>query len=375
MEPFKNLIDAQTVRDAAFHLARVWPAFPRRRFETLARAGLDGLEFKARALHLSAALEACLPEDFARAADILEASLGPPGDNNALGELRTTRAGLAGWVIWPMTEWVARRGLAFPERALLALRAMTQRSTAEFAIRPFIERYPDLSFAILRCWTRDPSAHVRRLVSEGSRPRLPWGMRFKDLIADPTPTLPLLLALQDDATEYVRRSVANHLNDIAKDHPAVVAAWLEQHLPGAPPQRAALLKHASRTLIKKGDPRTLKAWGLAQGLRGDAQLKLSKRRIALGETVELKVMLRSNASRRQKLAIDYTVHHQKANGSTTPKVFKGWTLDLAPHEQRELRKTHSLRPVTTRRYHAGRHRIELKINGRPVAESAFELRL
>ncbi len=354
---------------------RVWPAFPRQRFEALALAGLDELELKARVLHLSAALEACLPRAFEHAAEVLEASLAPPADDAALDTVRTGDAGLAGWVVWPMGEFVARRGLGQPERALRTLHALTQRSTAEFAIRPFIVQHPALTFAILERWTRDPSAHVRRLVSEGSRPRLPWGMQLKGLIADPTPTLPLLRALQDDPSEYVRRSVANHLNDIAKDHPELIAAWLEEFLPGATPQRKALLKHAGRTLIKAGDPRVLKVWGLAQGLRGSAQLKLSKRRVVLGDSVELVVTLESTSARRQKLAIDYAVHHVKASGKTTPKVFKGWTLELGPHEQRELRKTHSLRRVTTRTYHAGRHQIELRINGRNAAEAEFSLKL
>src|SRR5439155_5352418 len=132
------------------------------------------------------------------------------------------------------------------------------------AIRPFIVRHPALAFATLARWTTDPSPQVRRLVSEGSRPRLPWGLQLKSLIADPSPTLPLLEALMDDESEFVRRSVANHLNDIAKDHPALVAEWIETHLPGASAQRRALLRHASRTLIKRGDARILKAWGLGR---------------------------------------------------------------------------------------------------------------
>lgn len=375
MEPFKNLINAQTVREAAHHLARAWPAFPRKSFESLALAGLEALELKARVLHLSRALEACLPRDFEFAAALLEASLAPPAEDDTQDALRSSPAALAGWVIWPMTEFVARCGQATPERALRCLYALTQRSTAEFAIRPFIEQHPALTFATLEEWTRDPSPHVRRLVSEGSRPRLPWGMQLKGLIVDPTATLPLLRALLDDPSEYVRRSVANHLNDIAKDHPALVAAWVEQHLPGASAQREALLKHASRTLIKRGDPRMLKAWGLAHALHGDAQLKLSKRRIALGDSLEFRVILHSDSPRRQRLAIDYAVHHVKANGKTSPKVFKGWTVELGAHEQRELRKTHSLRPVTTRTYHAGRHTIELRINGRDAAQAQFTLSL
>ena len=374
MEPFKNLINAQTVRACGHHLARGWPRFDRDRFESLGLAGLSELEFKARAEHLCTALEATLPKDFAKAADILEASLGPADTGEDPKSQRTSAAGLAGWAVWPLTAFVARNGLDSPRRALQALHAMTQRFSAEFAIRPFIAQHPELSFELLEQWARDPNPRVRRLVSEGSRPRLPWGLQLKALIADPRPTLPLLAALQDDTSDYVRRSVANHLNDIAKDHPALVVGWVEQHLPRAPAQRTALLKHASRTLIKQGHTPMLKLWGVAQRLRGEVQLTLSKRRASVGESLELRLRLSSSAPRAQKLAIDYAVHHVKANGQTTPKIFKGWKLELAGHETRLLCKTHSLRPVTTRRYHAGRHRIEVRINGVAEASADFELR-
>jgi hypothetical protein len=217
---------------------------------------------------------------------------------------------------------------------------------------------------------------VRRLASEGSRPRLPWGMVLKPLIEDPSPTLPLLRALQDDPSEYVRRSVANHLNDIAKDHPARVVQWLAEHLPDAPPARQALLRHASRTLIKQGHPGVLQAWGLGTPLRGEVAFALAPARVALGGALQMDVVLRSTQRRgTQPLVIDYAVHHVKANGSTSPKVFKGWRCELAPGQTLQLSKKHSMKPVTTRRYHAGEHRIELLVNGKPVAEAAFELRL
>lgn len=373
-EPFKNFLGPREVRAAAAHLQRAWPGFPHERFERLALDGLEALEFKARAHHIADALEATLPADFARAADVLEASLGPPGEGDDLGSLQITDAGLAGWIVWPMTEYVARRGLDHPRRALAALHAMTQRFSAEWAIRPFIERHPKETFAALERWTRDPSAHVRRLVSEGSRPRLPWGVQLKALIADPTPTLHLLEALQDDPSEYVRRSVANHLNDIAKDHPARVSDWIERHLPGAGPGRRALLKHASRTLVKRGDARMLALWGVGTPLRGTASLAVAPKRVRVGESVSLHVTLASSAARAQDLVIDYAVHFVGArDGATSRKVFKGWSLALAPRESRTLLRRHSLRPITTRVYRAGDHRVELMINGRTVAEAVFRL--
>jgi 3-methyladenine DNA glycosylase AlkC len=315
---------------------------------------------KARVMRIADALEAGLPADFAQAAAVLQTCM---------------QEGLTGWALWPVGEFVARRGLAAPEIALQVLHALTQRFTAEWAIRPFIVEHPDLAFATLLQWTGDPSAHVRRLVSEGSRPRLPWGLQLKGLIADPMPTFPLLEALLDDESDYVRRSVANHLNDIARDHPHLLAEWLERHLPGASRERRMLLRHASRSLIKRGDARVLEAWGLGRALRGTAALQVAPPHIRLGESVTLDLVLSTTAKRSQALVIDYAIHHVKANGASAPKVFKGWTLQLGAGETRSLRKTHAIRPITTRRYFAGAHKVELLVNGRVQAQASFDLLL
>lgn len=361
-EPFKNLINPAAVRAAARTMAAAWPRFDAARFEQLAGAGLEALELKARAMHVCAALEATLPQDFVQAAAWLRAAM--TGDD-----------GLKGWILWPVGEYIARHGQAQPALALELLRTLTPRFTAEWAIRPFIERHPELSFRTLARWTADPDEHVRRLVSEGSRPRLPWGLQLKGLIADPSPTLALLERLQDDDSAYVRRSVANHLNDIAKDHPALVAAWVEAHLPDAPPERRKLLRHACRTLIKAGDARVLKAFGLGRALKGQVSLAVTPRRIVLGEAITLQLELRSTARRGQPLVIDYAVHHVKAAGHSAAKVFKGWKLELAPGETRVLTKRHAIKPITTRTYHAGHHRVDLRVNGRVLAEAGFDLAL
>jgi 3-methyladenine DNA glycosylase AlkC len=375
LEPFKNLINVSTVRDMSRHLHRVWSDFPSKRFENLALDRLDQLEFKARAKHVRAALEATLPADFGQAANIIEASLAQTTHDAALSTFAAGDSGLAGWALWPMCDYIATVGIDHPKRAMRALCELTQRHTAEWSIRPFIEQHEKIAMATLAVWTRHKSEHVRRLVSEGSRPRLPWGLQLKHLIADPSPTLPLLEALQDDPSEYVRRSVANHLNDIAKDHPEVVVDWVERFLPQADAPRRALLKHASRTLIKKGHARMLGAWGLGERLRGTATLRLSAKKVSVGESFALRATLASTAARPQKLVIDYAVHHVKANGDTSAKVFKGWNLVLAPRETRTLTKSHSMRLITTRRYHAGAHAVDLRINGEIVASATFQLAL
>lgn len=372
-EPFKELLNPSVVKAAAAALHRASPGFEHRRFERLATAGLGALEMKARAEHIGAALEATLPADFGAAADAIEAALAPPLPDDRLNAPADGSDGLRGWILWPVGEFVARRGLQDPERALRTLHALTQRFTAEFAIRPFIVEHPALVFDTLARWCDDPSPHVRRLVSEGSRPRLPWGLRLRALVADPSPTLPLLRALQDDPSAYVRRSVANHLNDIGKDHPAVVAAWLEEHLPRANAERSALLRHASRSLVKRGDAAVLQAWGIGAAYDGTVQLSLGAESLRIGDALPFTLTLRSRAPAAQRLAIDYVLHHRKADGSRTPKVFKGWTLTLPAGGVATLSKRHPMRVVTVRRYHPGLHALAVQINGRPVAQADFML--
>ena len=374
-EAFKNLLNPALVQQAALRLAAAAPDFDAQRFARMACRGLEELELKARALHIAHALQATLPSHFHDAASQIEAALAPPESGEAMAQLQGLERGLRGWILWPVGEYIAQQGLAHPERALQALHALTQRFTAEFAIRPFIQHHPELSLATLARWVQDDSAHVRRLVSEGSRPRLPWGQQLKALIQDPRPTLPLLLALQDDPSDYVRRSVANHLNDIAKDHPHLVAQWLNEHLPQAPAARRQMLKHASRTLIKAGDPAVLKAWGLGGRFKGQATLTLSPARVVMGGQVQLSLQLQSSSPRSQTLAIDYAVHHVKADGSTSPKVFKGWQVELPARGELQLMKKHAMRLITTRRYHAGRHGVAVQINGQVVAEGSFVLHI
>ncbi|TBO34207.1 DNA alkylation repair protein [Aquabacterium lacunae] len=376
-EAFKHLIGAHTVAEVGHHLKRVWPAFDRPAFERQALADLDTLEFKARAVHLGNALASHLPPDFEHATAVLVASLKavpPPAHHHdpdaELGQLQTDATGVAGWALWAYGDFVARHGQAHVPQALIALHAITQRFTAEFAIRPFLVNHPEAVLAVLRQWQHDPSAHVRRLVSEGSRPRLPWGLRLQALVQDPTPTLPLLRTLQDDPSEYVRRSVANHLNDIGKDHPGVLVQWLQEHLPGAPITRQRLLRHASRHLIKAGHPGVLQAWGLGLGLQGHATLQAAHPQVQIGQKLPIHIRVHASPDAPvQSLEVDYRVHHIKADGSTSPKAFKGKRITLPPGETVAWQKLHSFVPVSTRVLRPGLHRIDLQVNGQLVAET------
>ena len=370
--PFKDWFNRALIEDMAGHLLRRWPGFNAPGFCAAASKNLKALELKQRAGQIAGALADHLPPDVPRALAILIASLRPL--DQAGQPIADRSAGLAGWAIWPMGEYVALRGLDHVDDSLVALRALTIRSTAEFAIRPFLVRHPRKTFAALKTWAKDPNEHVRRLVSEGSRPRLPWGLRLKSLVADPSPILPLLEALKDDPSEYVRRSVANSLNDIAKDHPDLIASLAARWLSGASPERARLVRHACRSLVKAGHRKTLAALGYAA--RPKIKLKnftVTTPRVRFGDAAVFAVELRNTGRTSQKIVLDYVIHHRKKNGGTSPKVFKWKALTLKPGEVLCLRRRHAVRPITTRVYYPGRHRIEIVINGATCAGGDFDL--
>jgi len=229
--------------------------------------------------------------------------------------------------------------------------------------------------AEMKKWSMDESLHVRRLASEGSRPRLPWGMRLPLYIEDPRPVIELLEILKDDETEYVRRSVANNLNDIAKDHPDLVADIAEKWLKKPDKNRKRMVKHACRTLIKNGHEKTLQVLGYGKAHIEEAGIAISNKDVLFGTALEFQLSLSSKVSHDQDLMIDYAIHHQKANGSTTPKVFKWKITSLKSGKTLKLSKKHAFKPITTRVYYPGLHKLEVLVNGASVGIVDFELRM
>ena len=226
----------------------------------------------------------------------------------------------------------------------------------------------------MQTWTADPSVHVRRLASEGSRPRLPWGLRLQALVSDPSPTAPILEALRDDPELYVRKSVANHLNDVTKDHPEWVLDRLSDWRIEASEDRRWIAKHACRTLIKRGHPRALGLFGFGQKPQVEAALRVAPARLCLGDTLVLSARLTSASKRAQRLAVDYVVHYVRAGGGRSAKVFKWTEIELPAGGALELVKKQTLRDFSTRRHYEGRHRVELQVNGHRLAEAAFDLK-
>ncbi len=365
-EPFKTFFNAGTIATIGANLAAQSPAFDRARFEALALEGLEALELKARAAQITRALDACLPADFAAACDLMLAALAP-------ADAAEDAPGIRGWAVMPMADLVALRGLDDLDRGMEVLREMTRRFSAEFAVRPFILADPERALAHLMRWTKDADWRVRRLASEGSRPRLPWGSRLAPLVAEPSPLIPLLERLRDDPSEDVRRSVANSLNDIAKDHPDLVAAIARDWLRRAPPDRVRLVRHACRSLVKAGHGPTLAALGFGEPALRLERLEVTTPVVRFGGALEFAAVLLSEGAAPQRIVLDYAIHHRKANGGTTAKVFKWRQLTLAPGERLHLARRHPIRRITTRVYHDGAHRIELLANGRPLGSAEFVL--
>ena len=253
------------------------------------------------------------------------------------------------------------------------LAELTPRLSSEFAIRPLLAHNLDRALPIVLGWTGSPDAHVRRLASEGTRPFLPWAIRVPAILAEPTATLPVLHALYRDDDEVVRRSVANHLNDLSRQQPDLVTATTAAWLAAPDAHTAQLVRHALRTLVKKGNPQALAQLGFHPAeVHVDGPV-LDAETLEFGGTIGFTVDIRNTGAEPARLAVDYVMHHQKANGSLTGKTFKLTTVTLAPGESVQLSRTHSFRAITTRRYHAGPHALEVQVNGVASGRAEFEL--
>ena len=365
----KDGLGAEAVGRIAVVLQGLDPDIAANRFRAKALAGIEQLELKQRVHHLIRVLHDYLPADFRATARLLSGLRDHWPDGDPADPLRSFAA-------WPFIDYVAEYGIDQPETALPLLRNLTGLFSAEFAIRPFLIHHFDISYRHLQAWIHENDYNVRRLVSEGTRPRLPWGQRLPAFCKDPSPVLALLEQLKDDDSETVRRSVANNLNDIAKDNPDHVISTCRRWLNNASTERRWIIRHATRSLVKSGHP---DVFGLLGYTVNPAvileRLELDRTKIKLGESLSFTAELLSRSQQKQNFVVDYAVHHVKANGTRKPKVFKLGEKWLAPGERISLGKSHAIRPITTRKYYAGTHAIELLVNGKPVGMVEFELTL
>ena len=353
-------------RAIAMMISAVHSAFPREAFLRDALAGYGALSLTGRGFHVATALRTHLPADYPRAVEILVASATQPHDHRATG-------GMASFLYMPHLFFVAKHGLDHFEESMRAQHALTQLFTAEWSIRAFIEKHPEKTLVRLREWTADPSHHVRRLVSEGTRPRLPWAPRLRAFQKDPRPVIELLELLKDDPELYVRRSVANNLNDIGKDHPVLLAQVAKRWLRGAGEQRRWIVNHALRSAVKRADAGALGALGYG----GRAAVKLRRIDVPatarIGGTARIGFEIHNPGRKLQRVMADMVVHFVKARG-TGAKTFKLKALTLKPGESVAVGKSIALKQLTTRKHYPGRHRVDALLNGQRLPLGSFLLK-
>lgn len=367
-EPLKNQFGPDVARRIAEMVHGAHPAFRTDRFLREALAGYEDLELTARARQIARALHAHLPASYPDAVGILLASLGP--------RIAGTEAeGMSGFLYLPHVFFVAEFGLDHFEESMRAQYELTQRFTAEFSIRAFLERDTARTLERLEVWAHDPNPHVRRLVSEGTRPRLPWAPRLRLFQREPAPVIALLDLLKDDATLMVRRSVANNLNDVAKDHPDLVVEVASRWLQDAPPEREWVVRHGLRTLVKRGDAGALAVLGFGTDGRTAevADVRIVPGEPRIGERVRITFAVINSGDRDTDVLVDLRVHFVRATGATSPKVFKVGTARLVPGETTRMSKSISLAQHTTRTHYPGRHAVEALVNGTTVPLGAFTL--
>lgn len=359
----KDMFNRETVGELAAAVSRVYPEFPVEGFiNGIFDDSWQDLTLKQRMRQISLNLGETLPKDFHAALEILKKAL-PILEGQGFEKM-----------VFP--DFVEVYGLDDWQTSIPALEYFTQHMSAEFAIRPFIDRYPEETLSQMLTWTDHAHPGVRRLASEGCRPRLPWGLRLQDLVQDPNPILPILDKLKDDPREEIRRSVANNLNDISKDHPDLVVDLLKKWQNHDDIERSRLIKHALRTLLKAGHSGALSLLGFSSEPEIIVEnIKLNPDEITLGENVVFSFEILSTGSKEQYLMVDYLVHFMKANGTQAPKVFKLSQKNIQPGERIKITRKHGIKPITTRKYYPGIQTFQPQVNGKTFGKKDLLLNM
>ena len=372
----KHMLSLDAAHQLGELLAAAGATVHRGHWQAAIGADFEALGLMDRGRRLAQVMATFLPPDFAQAAPVLVSAMGRPMGLDKHGEPTASGDVPSSFFYLPHSMYIASHGLQHLPEALHAQHALTQRFTAEFSLRPFLQQHTQATLTHLAQWVQDDSAHVRRAVSEATRPRLPWAARLPDFVRDPTPVLPLLVRLRDDPSAYVRRSVANHLNDIGKDHPELLTRLARQWLDDAPvpATRQSLLRHALRTAIKSGDAQALALFGHGQVSPLQIQsASISPSNARIGESVTVRCQLHNPSAQAVRALADWRVFYVKANGTLSPKVFKGSTVQVEAHSSVAIEKTLSLRQMSTRTHHPGRHRVEIALNGQAHPLGHFDL--
>ena len=359
MEALKNHYNQEYIGKISDAIFSVYSGFDKNRFHCkIFDDKWHNKELKARMCHISEVLRVLLPNDYEKAVTILM---------EATPKMKEVSKH-SGFLNMFCPDFVENYGLDSWELSMQALKEFTKYSSSEFAIRLFIKKDQDRAMKQMQKWTKSENYHVRRLASEGCRPRLPWAIALNEFKKDPALILPILEALKDDESQYVRRSVANNLNDIAKDNPRIVIDIAKKWL-GENEKRDKLLKHACRTLLKAGNQEVLAIFGYD----GDIEVKEFKvhaEKIKIGENLvfELTVDVKKPA----KIRLEYAIYYLKLNKKHSAKVFQ-IKEGFVKKGEIFLSKKHSLRQMTTRKHYAGEHLLSLIINGKEQKKLSFFL--
>ncbi len=351
-EPFKNtLFSDEIISEIASSFSSSYSKFDTAAFLSAVHdTKWPERELKDRLRHITKMAHKQLPEIFPDALPILYRA-----------NRHFKQGGFAAMVF---SEYVALYGLDDWELSMYALETFTQTISAEFAIRPFLHKDFTITMKRMLAWSRHDHEGVRRLASEGCRPYLPWGLAIPALKRDPAHILVILENLKNDPSENVRRSVANNLNDISRDHPDKVIGTIKRWHKEDIGDFDKMASRALRTLIKKGNPQALELHGVKGKARVNiAYFDIRPDTISIGDSISINFDVLSTDGDDQTLVIDYIVHHVRADGSLSPKVFKLKKTVIPPKSKISITKKHSFAQVTTRRYYPGRHLIEIQING------------
>jgi len=356
-EPLKNLFNEKLIRELSTALQSEYPVFDSGGFfRTIFDDQWENLELKERMNHIALTLGDYLPDDYSEAVYLLKTV--------------TSQFEGLGHMVFP--AFIEIYGLETFETSIEALELFTQYSSSEFAVRPFIIKYPARMMKQMNLWSRSENHHVRRLASEGCRPRLPWAMALPDFKRDPSIILPILDRLKNDESEYVRRSVANNLNDISKDNPQILIDIARQWL-GDNNNTDRLVKHACRSLLKQGDKDILTLFGYSDPDHLTLKDFVVEDAVFMGEMLLFSFSIETDYKHLGKLRLEYAIDFMKKNGRQARKIFKISESDYSEKKKNFERKV-SFKFITTRVYYEGKHDLAIIINGVQLDIKSFYLK-
>lgn len=361
----KNIYTASFVQHFSEQIAAVVPSFKQKVFiEMVFSSQWEHMELKQRMKHIAFVLHDLLHKNYKKNIPILF---------KLIHHIKASDISSGRLEHMFFSEYVELYGLEEFDASMKAIEEITQFISCEFAVRPFIKRYPKQTMAQMLQWSQHSHPSVRRLASEGCRPRLPWAMALPDFKKDPGPVLPILENLKNDSSEYVRRSVANNLNDIAKDHPLIVVDIIRKWK-GIAKETDWILRHGSRTLLKKAHADVLPLFGFVTNHTCRvSNLQLVSSFIKIGEVLEFSFRLTIFENESVRLRIEYAIYYMKANGKCSRKLFKLSENNYSKEIRYEFKRKQSFKNLTTRKHYPGFHKLTIVINGTEMEEQSFQL--